>query len=164
VQRSSNRQQRACGCAQVVSRPRSCSDRTRLDRAAKGSGWALTLSCAQVTYPLDLVRTRLAYDVEGRAPPAGGAGGGAGARAGARRGIAGVLAATVRSEGLGGLYRGIGPTLLGILPYAGLKFYVYQSLKAEYRRRAPARARARPGPRVHSDASVLRGLGCGGSC
>jgi len=117
-----------------------------------------------VTYPLDLVRTRLAYDVEGRAPPAGGAGGGAGARAGARRGIAGVLAATVRSEGLGGLYRGIGPTLLGILPYAGLKFYVYQSLKAEYRRRAPARARARPGPRVHSDASVLRGLGCGGSC
>ncbi len=98
-----------------------------------------------MTYPLDLVRTRLAYDVEGRAPAGGGGGGGAGGGAGARRGIAGVLAATVRSEGLGGLYRGIGPTLLGILPYAGLKFYVYQSLKAEYRRRAPGRAHASPG-------------------
>ena len=32
-----------------------------------------------------------------------------------------------------GLYRGIGPTVVGILPYAGLKFYVYQSLKQQYR-------------------------------
>ncbi len=48
--------------------------------------------------------------------------------------IRGVLAATVRQEGALGLYRGIGPTLCGILPYAGLKFYVYQSLKQQYRR------------------------------
>lgn len=50
--------------------------------------------------------------------------------------IRGVLAATVRQEGALGLYRGIGPTLCGILPYAGLKFYVYQSLKQQYRRSA----------------------------
>ena len=95
---------------------------------------------AQVTYPLDLVRTRLAYDVEGRAPAAAASPATAGARiarAAARRGIVGVLAETVRAEGVLGLYRGIGPTMLGILPYAGLKFYVYQSLKAEYRRWAP---------------------------
>jgi len=48
--------------------------------------------------------------------------------------IRGVIASTVRAEGILGLYRGIGPTLCGILPYAGLKFYVYQSLKQEYRR------------------------------
>lgn len=48
--------------------------------------------------------------------------------------IRGVLAGTVRQEGVLGLYRGIGPTLCGILPYAGLKFYVYQSLKQQYRR------------------------------
>ena len=50
-----------------------------------------------------------------------------------RHTIRGILASTVRSEGILGLYRGIGPTLFGILPYAGLKFYVYQSLKQQYR-------------------------------
>ena len=47
--------------------------------------------------------------------------------------IRGVLATTLRTEGFVGLYKGIGPTLFGILPYAGLKFYVYQSLKQQYR-------------------------------
>lgn len=50
-----------------------------------------------------------------------------------RHTIRSVLASTVRSEGIPGLYKGIGPTLFGILPYAGLKFYVYQSLKQQYR-------------------------------
>lgn len=44
-----------------------------------------------------------------------------------------VLQQTLRTEGWAGLYRGIGPTVVGILPYAGLKFYVYQSLKQQYR-------------------------------
>ena len=43
--------------------------------------------------------------------------------------ITGMLQLVLRSEGVLGLYRGITPTILGILPYAGLKFYVYQSLK-----------------------------------
>lgn len=47
--------------------------------------------------------------------------------------IHGVLASTFQREGLRGVYRGIGPTLSGILPYAGLKFYTYQSLKQYYR-------------------------------
>jgi hypothetical protein len=45
-----------------------------------------------------------------------------------------MLARTVRKEGVVGLYSGITPTLLGILPYAGLKFYVYNVLKQEYLR------------------------------
>ncbi|KAK9839505.1 hypothetical protein WJX81_006211 [Elliptochloris bilobata] len=107
------------------------------------AGSAAGATAVLVTYPLDLVRTRLAYDVEGRAAPVPVAAGSgtAGMRiamATARRSIVGVLAETVRAEGVTGLYRGIGPTLLGILPYAGLKFYVYQSLKAEYRRMFPA--------------------------
>jgi Mitochondrial carrier protein len=47
--------------------------------------------------------------------------------------IRGVLRHTLQTEGVMGLYRGIGPTVVGILPYAGLKFYVYQSLKQQYR-------------------------------
>lgn len=47
-------------------------------------------------YPLDLVRTRLAAQTTSRY----------------YHGIGGTLATIVRDEGLGGLYRGVGPTLL----------------------------------------------------
>lgn len=43
--------------------------------------------------------------------------------------IRGVVFSTLRNEGVRGLYHGIGPSLYGILPYAGLKFFVYQHLK-----------------------------------
>ncbi len=43
-----------------------------------------------------------------------------------RLNIRSMLATTFHREGLRGLYHGIGPTLVGIVPYAGLKFYVYQ--------------------------------------
>ena len=114
-----------------------------------------------VTYPLDLVRTRLAYQTStiaavGQGQPASSGAGSdrqapgnaaaqgqaAGREAGkaARRSahsvhrssITGVMREVVQQEGFWGLYRGIGPTLAGILPYAGLKFYVYQSLKQYY--------------------------------
>jgi solute carrier family 25 protein 16 len=43
-----------------------------------------------------------------------------------------VLNGLARREGVTGLYKGVGPTLLGIFPYAGLKFFVYQYLKGLY--------------------------------
>jgi hypothetical protein len=45
-----------------------------------------------------------------------------------------MLGYTYRSEGLAGLYRGIIPTLVGIVPYSGLKFFTYQGLKRIYGR------------------------------
>lgn len=77
-----------------------------------------------ITYPLDFVRTRLAYTMETAttATTASVAGHG-------RQTIRNILQETLRGEGLLGLYRGIGPSIYGILPYAGLKFYVYQQLK-----------------------------------
>ena len=45
---------------------------------------------------------------------------------GARETIKGTLQSILHREGVRGLYHGIGPTLCGIVPYAGLKFYVYQ--------------------------------------
>ncbi|CAL8463278.1 g2812 [Coccomyxa elongata] len=102
------------------------------------AGSAAGATAVLVTYPLDLVRTRLAYDTEAnggrRQSGALASTSGASAVLRPRPTIRGVLAATVRQEGTLGLYRGIGPTLCGILPYAGLKFYVYQSLKQQYRR------------------------------
>lgn len=86
------------------------------------------------TYPLDLVRTRLAWEGSAMAPGApafsGSAASAATAGTGTIRGALRVAAA----PGVLGLYRGVGPTLAGILPYAGLKFYVYQGLKQAYGR------------------------------
>lgn len=80
------------------------------------------------TYPLDLARTKLAYQVtdtrgsfnygmkSNHAQPA-------------YNGIKDVLRSVYKEGGVRGLYRGVGPTLTGILPYAGLKFYIYEELK-----------------------------------
>lgn len=34
-----------------------------------------------------------------------------------------------REEGLKTLYRGFAPTILGVVPYAGLSFFTYETLK-----------------------------------
>ena len=34
-----------------------------------------------------------------------------------------------RTEGLKTLYRGISPTVLGVIPYAGTSFFTYETLK-----------------------------------
>ena len=117
------------------------------------AGSAAGATAVLITYPLDLVRTRLAYHSEAHGPApaprylgsqAGGAGGG-GAAPGAPassaaappspapaarpRGIGRTLHRTLEREGVRGIYHGVGASMYGILPYAGLKFYVYQSLK-----------------------------------
>ncbi|CAH2077904.1 unnamed protein product [Thlaspi arvense] len=79
------------------------------------------------TYPLDLVRTKLAYQVVGSAK----------AQAKAvipleqivYRGITDCFWRTYRESGFRGLYRGVAPSLYGIFPYAGLKFYFYEEMK-----------------------------------
>lgn len=40
------------------------------------------------------------------------------------------MAEIVRTEGSSGLFRGISPTLIGVLPYAGISFSVFGTLKA----------------------------------
>mmetsp|Transcript_59897 Transcript_59897/g.131272 ORF Transcript_59897/g.131272 Transcript_59897/m.131272 type:complete len:160 (+) Transcript_59897:1-480(+) len=37
----------------------------------------------------------------------------------------------LKEEGISSLYKGIRPTLLGIMPYAGLSFMAYETLKAQ---------------------------------
>ncbi|XP_057968758.1 mitochondrial carrier protein CoAc2 isoform X1 [Malania oleifera] len=78
------------------------------------------------TYPLDLVRTKLAYQVVGSS----------------KLNIKGLLHAeqfykgildcfskTYKEAGMRGLYRGVAPSLYGIFPYSGLKFYFYEEMK-----------------------------------
>jgi len=69
------------------------------------------------TYPLDLARTRMA----GRVHTAG--------STASQDGALATLAAIYRTEGLQALFRGASPTVLGALPYEGIKFGTYDVLK-----------------------------------
>jgi hypothetical protein len=87
------------------------------------AGSSAGATAVAITYPLDLVRTRLAYATETNNASHSNT---------RRQTIRGVLKSTYGSEGLRGMYRGIGPSMYGILPYAGIKFYIYQHLKQAY--------------------------------
>jgi hypothetical protein len=70
-------------------------------------------------YSLDYARTRLAND----AKSAG--------KGGTRQfnGLVDVYRKTLASDGIAGLYRGFGPSVLGIVVYRGLYFGMYDSIK-----------------------------------
>lgn len=81
------------------------------------------VSACLATYPLDLVRTRQAgFLSEATGRPASYAGG-----------AWATLVAIRKEEGFLALYRGSLPTVLGALPYEGIKFGVYDFLRARLR-------------------------------
>ena len=95
------------------------------------AGAASGATAVAFTYPLDPARTRIAWSAAATDKTGGGGGGGGGS---ARRGLLSTLRQVASTEGgLVGLYRGITPTLAGILPYAGFKFFVYESAVLRYR-------------------------------
>lgn len=63
-------------------------------------------------YPLELIRTRLAICPKGT-----------------YRGIADAAARVLRTEGPRAFYRGLAPSLIGILPYAGVDIAAFETLK-----------------------------------
>jgi len=65
------------------------------------------------TYPLDLIRVHLAVAVEKHT----------------YSGITDAALKIFRRDGLIGLYRGLWPTLLGIVPYAAVNFASFETLK-----------------------------------
>lgn len=90
------------------------SAQTHISKLVAGSLTGITaVTC---TYPLDVVRARLAYQVyETR-----------------YRSVWHTLTTIGKEEGgIRGLYRGYVPTVLGMIPYAGVAFYSYEVLKAQ---------------------------------
>ncbi|GMJ07615.1 CoA Carrier 1 [Hibiscus trionum] len=98
------------------------------------------------TYPLDLARTKLAYHVVDTTTKFSSGITSLHPRP-AYSGIRDVLRTVYREGGIRGLYRGVGPTLAGILPYAGLKFYIYEVIKTRV-------------PEEHQK-SIVMNLSCG---
>ncbi|KAH0559371.1 hypothetical protein GP486_004114 [Trichoglossum hirsutum] len=83
------------------------------------SGGAAGATSLLFVYSLDYARTRLANDAKS-------------AKKGGERqfnGLVDVYKKTLASDGIGGLYRGFGPSVLGIVVYRGLYFGMYDSIK-----------------------------------
>ncbi|XP_061550044.1 mitochondrial coenzyme A transporter SLC25A42 isoform X2 [Phycodurus eques] len=81
-----------------------------LPRLLAGSMAGIT--AAMLTYPLDMVRARMAVTPKEM-----------------YSNILHVFVRISREEGLKTLYRGFTPTILGVVPYAGLSFFTYETLK-----------------------------------
>ncbi|KAL6534317.1 hypothetical protein OROHE_013242 [Orobanche hederae] len=91
------------------------------------------VTAASATYPLDLVRTRLAAQ----------------RNAIYYQGIRHALHTICRDEGFLGLYKGLGATLLGVGPSIAISFSVYESLRSSWHSRRP------------NDSTILVSLACG---
>jgi solute carrier family 25 phosphate transporter 23/24/25/41 len=74
------------------------------------AGGMAGMSATACTYPLDFARGRISGKL--------------GRQGGKKeyKGIISTIALTVRDEGVSALYKGVTPTLLGALPYEGIKF------------------------------------------
>jgi solute carrier family 25 protein 42 len=79
--------------------------------AALGAGSAAGVTAVVLTYPLDLVRARMAMPESPHTS------------------MFGALRTIATERGVGALYHGVGATCLGVAPYAGLKFMSYEGLK-----------------------------------
>ncbi|XP_032321076.1 mitochondrial coenzyme A transporter SLC25A42 isoform X2 [Camelus ferus] len=77
-------------------------------------------TAASLTYPLDLVRARMAVTPKEM-----------------YSNIFHVFIRISREEGLKTLYHGFVPTVLGVIPYAGLSFFTYETLKSLHRAHCP---------------------------
>eukprot|EP00250_Pteridium_aquilinum_P008690 c18137_g1_i1 orf=439-1545(+) len=84
------------------------------------AGGAAGITAASLTYPLDLVRTRLSAQRNEKY----------------YTGITHTLLTIYRDEGPWGLYKGLGATLLGVGPNIAMNFAVYETLKSAWAERS----------------------------
>uniref|UniRef100_H2Y4Y6 Uncharacterized protein n=1 Tax=Ciona savignyi TaxID=51511 RepID=H2Y4Y6_CIOSA len=79
------------------------------------SGSSAGVTSVMCTYPLDMVRARLAFQITGEHR---------------YNGILSAFASIYKHEGgIRGFYKGISATVIGMVPYAGVSFYTFDSLK-----------------------------------
>jgi len=78
------------------------------------AGGVAGMVAATIVYPIEVIKTMLTVFPEECKETPGGA-----------------LGCALRN-GIGGLYRGLGPTLVAMFPYVGVEFMVYETLKRRY--------------------------------
>ncbi|KAK9094313.1 hypothetical protein Scep_025782 [Stephania cephalantha] len=92
-----------------------CEDAQLTPLLRLGAGACAGIIAMSATYPMDMVRGRLTVQTE-KSPYQ-------------YRGIFHALSTVLREEGARALYRGWLPSVIGVVPYVGLNFAVYESLK-----------------------------------
>ncbi|KAF2291221.1 hypothetical protein GH714_020727 [Hevea brasiliensis] len=106
-----------------------------------GAGACAGIIAMSATYPMDMVRGRLTVQTD-KSPYQ-------------YRGMFHALSTVLREEGPRALYKGWLPSVIGVIPYVGLNFAVYESLKDWL-------VKAKPFGLVQdSDLSVTTRLACG---
>ncbi|KAL5559325.1 hypothetical protein UlMin_035536 [Ulmus minor] len=80
------------------------------------AGACAGVSSTIVTYPLELLKTRLTI------------------QRGVYDGLFDAFIKIVREEGPAELYRGLAPSLIGVIPYAATNYYAYDTLRKAYRK------------------------------
>ncbi|PON44301.1 Mitochondrial carrier protein [Parasponia andersonii] len=106
-----------------------------------GAGAYAGIIAMSATYPMDMVRGRLTVQTE-KSPRQ-------------YRGIFHALSTVLREEGFRALYKGWLPSVIGVVPYVGLNFAVYESLKDWLIKTKPF------GVVEDSELSVMTRLACG---
>ncbi|PKI77678.1 hypothetical protein CRG98_001908 [Punica granatum] len=80
------------------------------------AGACAGVSSTICTYPLELVKTRLTI------------------QRGVYNGLLDAFIKIVREEGPSELYRGLAPSLIGVIPYAATNYFAYDTLRKAYRK------------------------------
>lgn len=79
------------------------------------AGSLAAITATSVTYPLDTAKARLSVSSKEE-----------------YKNLRAVFISEYNKTGLRTFYRGIYPTLLGVIPYAGSSFFTYETLKLIY--------------------------------
>lgn len=80
------------------------------------AGACAGVSSTMLTYPLELVKTRLTIQRD------------------VYNGIVDAFVKILREEGVSELYRGLAPSLIGVIPYAATNYCAYDTLRKTYRK------------------------------
>ena len=92
------------------------------------TGAAAGLNAVVLTYPLDLVRARMTFRVDLKV--AVGVSGSAAVVQKSKPTVFGTLVSVAKNEGgLAGLYRGLTPAVIFVLPYSAANFYTFETIK-----------------------------------
>lgn len=102
------------------------------------------LTATMTTYPLDVARTRIVARI--------------GEKGSRYHGLLRTLMLTVKEEGYGALYKGIGPSFFGCLAYEGLRFGAYGSYREYLKEFDPSRVGSKLHPIM---AGALAGVTAG---
>ncbi|CAI6007031.1 unnamed protein product [Closterium sp. NIES-65] len=82
------------------------------------AGSSAGIASTVLMYPLELVKTRLTVSPH------------------LYRGFLHAFHRIAREEGVGALYRGLAPSVMGVIPYSGANFFAYDALCTAYRKAA----------------------------